>query len=97
VALGHHCFQWLHVTASMAPASCKTVWCSSKGLSKPFFERLSAEFAREVGAGERCRAVVLLDNTGWHTQPNLTVPDCSRPRRCGGFSIRRCSTGPQPT
>lgn len=75
MALGHHRFKWLHVTAFVAPATGETVWFLSNGLSKPFFERLLAEFAREVGAGTRCRAVVLLDNAGWHTQPNLTVPE----------------------
>ncbi len=46
------------------------MWYLSNGLSKPFFERLLADFAREVGAGTRCRAVVVLDNAGWHTQPS---------------------------
>jgi len=75
VALGHHRFQWLHVTAFVAPAKGETVWYLSNGLSKPFFERLLGAFAREIGAGERCRAVVMLDNAGWHTQPNLRVPE----------------------
>src|SRR3954447_22046644 len=47
-------------------------WYVSNGVSKPFFAAL---FAREAGAG-RDRVMVLgLDNAGWHTEPNLAVPD----------------------
>src|SRR5204863_4430031 len=49
------------------------------GVSKPFFAALLALFAREAGAG-RDRIVVLgLDSAGWHTEPNLVVPDGIRP------------------
>ncbi|AWN52723.1 IS630 family transposase [Methylobacterium sp. 17Sr1-1] len=74
VALGHHRFKWLHVTAFVAPATGETVWYLSDGLSKPFFEPLLADFARKVGTGTRCR-VVVLDNAGWHTKPSLAVPE----------------------
>ena len=47
----------------------------SNGISKPFFAALLALFAREAEAG-RDRVIVLgLDNAGWHTEPNLVVPD----------------------
>src|SRR3954464_3403179 len=47
----------------------------SNGVSKPFFAALLALFAREAGAG-RARMIVLgLDSAGWHTAPNLVVPD----------------------
>ena len=42
---------------------------------KPFFAALLALFAREAGAG-RDRIIALgLDSAGWHTAPNLVVPD----------------------
>ena len=44
-------------------------------MSKPFFAGLLALFAREAGAG-RDRIIVLgLDSAGWHTEPNLVVPE----------------------
>ena len=55
----------------------ETFWSVSNGVSKPFFAALLALFAREAGAG-RERILVLglgLDNAGWHTAPNLVVPD----------------------
>ena len=49
----------------------------SNGVSKPFFApRLLALFdTAQAGAG-RARMIVLgLDSAGWHTEPNLVVPD----------------------
>src|SRR3712207_5027430 len=75
IALGHHRYKWLYVTAFVQPISGETFWYISNGISKPFFAALLALFAREAGAG-RVRIVVLgLDNAGWHTEPNLAVPD----------------------
>src|SRR5688572_29339867 len=81
IALGHHRYKWLYVTAFVQPISGETFWSVSNGVSKPFFAGLLALFAREAGAG-RDRIIVLgldprirLDNAGWHTAPNLVVPD----------------------
>src|SRR4051812_49923757 len=53
----------------------ETFWSVSNGVSKPFFAALLALFAREAGAG-RARMIVLgLASAGWHTAPNLAVPD----------------------
>src|SRR4051794_28170393 len=69
----------LYVTAFVQPISGETFWYISNGVSKSFFAALLALFAREAGAG-RDRIVVLeLDNAGWHTAPNLAVPDGIRP------------------
>lgn len=75
VALGHHRYEWLHVTAFVQPASGDAVWYLSNGISKPFFEALLAAFANEVGAGRQRIAVLVLDNAGWHTPEGLAVPD----------------------
>ena len=74
IALGHHRFQWLYVTAFVSPATGECFWCISSGVSKPFFEALLATFAQEAGAGSD-RIIVLVLDTGWHTEPNLTVPE----------------------
>ena len=75
VALGHHRFKWLYVTAFVRPATGDTVWYLSNGVSKPLFAGLLKAFADEVGAGANKRVVLLLDNAGFHTRPNLDVPD----------------------
>jgi transposase len=75
VALGHHRFEWLHVTAFVQPTTGEAVWFLSTGLSKPLFEALLAAFARQTGAGRERHVVLVLDNAGWHGPKGLAVPD----------------------
>jgi transposase len=75
IAVGHHRYEWLYVTAFVQPTSGETVWYVSNGVSKPFFTGLRATFAQEAGAGRERSIVLLLDSAGWHTEPNLVVPD----------------------
>jgi len=79
IALGHHRYKWLYVTAFVQPISGEVFWYVSNGVSKPFFAALLALFAREAGAGRERIVVLGLDNAGWHTAPNLVVPDGIRP------------------
>ena len=74
LALGHHRYEWLYVTAFVQPTSGETVWWLSDGVSKPFFEQLLADFAETVGAGRQRRIVLVLDNAGWHGEIGLAVP-----------------------
>jgi transposase len=75
IALGHHRYKWLHVSAFVQPTSGEAVWFLSTGLSKLFFEALLASFARETGAGRERHIVLVLDNAGWHGPKGLAVPD----------------------
>ena len=75
IALGHHRSRWLHVVAFVQPSSGETVWYLASGLSKPFFEALLADFARQTGAGRQRHILLVLDNAGWHGPTNLAVPD----------------------
>jgi transposase len=75
LALGHHRYEWLYVTAFVAPASGETVWFLSNGIDKAFFAKVLDAFARQVGAGRDRIIVLQLDNAGWHTPENLPVPD----------------------
>lgn len=75
IALGHHRYQWLYVIAFVAPVSGETVWYVANGIDKAFFEKLLADFARATGAGRDRIILLVLDNAGWHTLPNLVVPD----------------------
>lgn len=75
IALGHHRFEWLYVTAFVSPATGETFWYISNGVSKPFFEEMLKLFAREAGAGVRRSIVLVLDNAGWHSEAGLNVPE----------------------
>ena len=61
------------MTAFVQPISGETFWSISNGISKPFLAALLALFAREAGAGRD--RIIGLNNAGWHTAPNLAVPD----------------------
>src|SRR3954453_18201215 len=75
IALGHHRYKWLYVTAFTQPLSGETIWYLSTGVSKAFFAALLAAFAEESAAGRERSIVLVLDQAGWHTEPNLRVPD----------------------
>src|SRR5919112_1892955 len=89
IALGHHRYKWLYVTAFVQPISGETFWYVSNGVSKPFFAALLALFAREAGAGRERIIVLGLDNAGWHTEPNLVVPEGIRPVYLPRYSPER--------
>ena len=86
IALGHHRYKWLYVTAFVQPISGEVFWYISNGISKPFFAALLALFAREAGAGQDRLIVLELDNAGWHTAPNLVVPEGLRLVYLPGYS-----------
>jgi len=75
VAIGHHRFEWLYVTAFVSPATGESHWYLGPSVSKELFEATLALFARESGAGPDRIVVLVLDNAGWHTAPGLAVPD----------------------
>ena len=75
IALGHHAFEGLCVTALVGPATRETVWCLCNVVSKRLFAGLLGAFARAVDAGPNKRVVLFLDNAGFHIRPGLAVPD----------------------
>src|SRR6185295_7988078 len=48
IALGHHRYKWLYVTAFTQPVSGETLWYLSNGVSKAFFASLLSSFAEET-------------------------------------------------
>lgn len=64
ITIGHHRFEWLYVSAIVAPATGETFWYLSNSVSKLLFEALLALFAKEVGAGNDHIVILVLDNAG---------------------------------
>jgi DDE superfamily endonuclease len=75
IAPGHHRFEWLYVTAFVAPDSGETFWYLSTGIDKRLFEDILAMFARNAGLGSKRIAILVVDNAGWHGEAGLAVPD----------------------
>jgi hypothetical protein len=101
LALGNHRYEWLYVTAFLQPTGGETIWYLSDGVSKPFFEKLLADFAETVGAGKRRRILLVLDNAGWHGEAGLAMPEGLRlvflPPDTPELQPGRSSTNRSPT
>ena len=74
IALGHHRYEWLYVHGFVEPATGRTVWNVSNAVCKEMFEAILADFAKSIGIGNTKRAVLQLDQAGWHGPENLAVP-----------------------
>jgi hypothetical protein len=75
VALGHHRYEWLYVHGFVEPATGRTVWNVSNAVCKEMFEAVLTDFAKSIGVGDKKRAVIQLDQVGWHGPQNLRLPD----------------------
>jgi hypothetical protein len=69
VALGHHRFEWLYVTGFVEPATGRTVWNVSNGISKAYFELVLADFARSAGAGQQTQIISASTLFHWWPRP----------------------------
>ena len=78
MAVGHHRFEWLYVTAFVSPKTGESFWYLSTGVSKRDFEDVLALFAREAGAGRDRIILLVLDNAAGHSPPGLAVPEGTR-------------------
>ena len=69
-----HRFQWLYVYSFVHPASGQTEWFLLPTVTAAVFTIALAHFARAVGAGPSKRVLLVLDQAGWHTSPQVVVP-----------------------
>lgn len=67
-------YQWLYVYGFVRPATGQTWWCLLPSVRAELFSLALALFARDVGIDATHRAVLLLDQAGWHRTPMLTLP-----------------------
>jgi len=71
----HRRYQWLYVYGVVRPSTGQTWWCLLPEVSVAAFGLALAAFARDEGIDATHRAVLVLDNAGWHTSPRLVVPE----------------------
>jgi transposase len=70
-----HRFQWRYVLAFVHPASGRSEWQFASGINTAVMSVALEYFAAAVGAGSTKRIVLVLDQAGYHTSPQLQVPD----------------------
>lgn len=75
VATVRHRYEWLWLVAFAHPASGESHWYLLPRMRADTFSLALAEFAAVVGAGPGHRAVLVLDQAGWHTGGAVAVPD----------------------
>lgn len=72
-------YEWCYVYGFVRPATGETFWLLLPRVDTDWFGLALAEFAAAVGAGERKRVVLALDQAGWHVSPKVAVPDGLHP------------------
>jgi transposase len=68
-------YEWLYVYGFVRPKTGQSWWCLLPTVSTEAMNVALATFARDEGIGADYRAVVVLDQAGWHTGHDLVVPE----------------------
>lgn len=68
-------YVWLYVYGFVRPRTGQTWWCLLPTVSIEAMSLALAAFARDEGIGATKRAVLAVDNAGWHTSGRLTLPE----------------------
>lgn len=68
-------YEWLYAYGFVRPATGDTWWCLLPAARTAAFAAALAEFARDEGIDADHRAVLVVDNAGWHRAKKLAVPD----------------------
>lgn len=67
-------YEWLYVYGFVRPTTGATWWCLLPTVNAEAFTLALAAFARDEGIDAAHRAVLLLDQAGWHTAKDLALP-----------------------
>lgn len=68
-------YQWLYVYGFVRPSTGQSWWCLLPTVTVPAMNLALASFARDDGIDATHRAVLLVDQAGWHTSPEVVLPD----------------------
>ena len=75
VARAKRGYEWTYLYGFVRPESGRVFWLILPTVNTGLFSRALREFAREVGAGEDKRVLLVLDRAGWHTGAEVEVPE----------------------
>jgi len=68
-------YQWLYVYGFVHPQTGRTEWLLLPTVTVAVMNLALAHFAQAVGAGASKQVVLVLDRAGWHSSPQLVVPE----------------------
>jgi hypothetical protein len=75
VARAKRGYEWTYLYGFVHPQSGQVFWLVLPTVNVELFSMALREFAREIGAGEDKRILLVLDRAGWHTGGDVEVPD----------------------
>ena len=67
-------YAWLYVYGFIRPSTGQSWWCLLPTVTTEAFALALATFARDEGIDAAHRAVLVLDQAGWHTSPDVVLP-----------------------
>jgi len=68
-------YKWTYLYGFVHPESGEVFWLILPTLNTDLFSMALSEFAKEVGAGESKRVLLVVDKAGWHTGGEVEVPE----------------------
>ncbi len=68
-------YAWRYLVAFAHPASGRTLWQLADGVSTVVFTVELKAFAEPSGAGPGKQVILVLDGAGWHSSPQVQVPE----------------------
>ena len=68
-------YEWLYVYGSVRPSTGASWWCLLPTVNTAAMTLALATFAHDEGLDATHRAVVLLDQAGWHIAHDLRLPE----------------------
>ena len=68
-------YEWTYLYGFVRPTTGEVFWLILPTVNKGLISVALREFAKEVGAGEDKRIVLVVDQAGWHTSSEVEVPE----------------------
>ena len=70
----HHRYEWLYVYCFVRPSTGQSCWLLLPAVNAEVFSLALSHYAREVGAGEGKRILLVVDQAGYHTAKQVRLP-----------------------
>jgi transposase len=68
-------YEWLYVYGFVRPSTGQSWWCLLPRVTTDAFALAVATFARDEGIDAEHRAILVLDQAGWHVSSDLVLPE----------------------
>jgi transposase len=75
VAEAKRAYEWTYLYGFVRPESGEVFWLILPTVNTELFSLALKEFAKEVGAGEDKRILLVVDKAGWHTGGEVDLPE----------------------